>query len=311
MRVIAEIGSCFSSFEQAKDSIQIAAQLGADAVKFQLYDDKALYGYDQSPYDMPVPKDWLPKEWLPKLQDKAKAAGVEFMCSAFSPALALEVDPYVNTHKVASAEISHLRLLEMINTFKKPVIVSTGASTEADIRIALKTLKDCPVTLLYCVSEYPARAVNFDYMEKLKRFNVPVGFSDHTTDYIEIPRAAKARGATVIEKHVNFFDVRCPDSGHSLNREQFRDMIAAIKGQPVGPASELDMYLKHNRRLIAIRDISPGERFREGYNYGAFRSKQVDQEALPANYEDLYRKLDASASQIYIKQGSAITPQAI
>jgi sialic acid synthase SpsE len=294
--IIAEIGSNWRTFDDCKDSIAKAKACGADAVKFQAFTAEALYGvraidpaqtievFDHiSVTDgaLTVEEDYrgrLPLEWLPKLKAKADVCGIEFMCSAFSPELVAAVDPFVNVHKIASAELTHVRILEAVRKTGKPVILSTGASGERDIEQALTYLKGSPVILMYCVASYPARAVDLRAIEALRvRFGSPVGFSDHTTDVLEIPyRATSLYGACVIEKHVDFVGGDTPDHGHSLTCDQFMLMVKSIRSEhriTLGPVGEeQDMVLRHNRRLIATRDIQAGETFKEGKNFGIYRS---------------------------------------
>jgi N,N'-diacetyllegionaminate synthase len=309
--VIAEVGSNWSSFEEAMNSVSIAAAVGADAVKFQLYTEEALYGVSIDPLahwrkglgdtremiQMPkAPRDpnkpaapgVLSIDWLPKLKEKADACGIEFMCSAFSPELVVAVDPYVQIHKVASAELTHLRILERLRSIRKPVLLSTGASGLGDIARALQILEATPVTLLYCVAAYPARSVRLELIPMLAReFGKPVGFSDHTTDITSLPTAAVKYGACVIEKHFTAFpELSSPDREHSLTPDEFKLMVQVLRGDEAanahfGPVrEEIPMLLRHNRRLIATRDISSGETFQEGVNFGIYRSLKDDQRGL-------------------------------
>ena len=87
--IVAEVGSNFKTLDDCRRSIQLAKSCGADAVKFQAFDHKALYGFDGEISGS------LPLEWLPGLADKANSLGIEFMCSAFSPEILLEVNRYV------------------------------------------------------------------------------------------------------------------------------------------------------------------------------------------------------------------------
>lgn len=318
--IIAEVGSNWQTFDDCKDSIAKAASCGADAVKFQAYDHKALYGVsrrsvawggleDPNRDDVVFPGT-LPLEWLPKLKAKADACGIEFMCSAFSPELVEAVDPYVNVHKVASAEMTHIRILEKLRKLGKPVILSTGASGEADIRGALHVLTahpdsdrlglysgsnwgpnegkssyhypPVPVILMYCVAAYPANEVNLDTLPLLRgRFGIPVGYSDHTTDVGVIPEASVRMGACVLEKHfTGLGDLDSPDRPHSLTAEQFAKMVRYIRGDVatvIGPSGdERPMILRHNRRVLAITDIAVGQSLQEGVNFGIYRSLKDD-----------------------------------
>jgi N,N'-diacetyllegionaminate synthase len=275
MKIIAEVGSNWTTFEHAKDSIAQAKACGADAVKFQAFTPGALYGLTDA-FEMRPP--YLPLDWLPKLAEKAKACGIEFMCTAFSPELVEAVDPFVQTHKVASAELTHIRLLQAIRKTGKPVLLSTGASGLQDIKNALDVLKPCQVTLMHCVAAYPARATSLTRIKALRdRFELPVGYSDHSTSCDDIPKLAQDMGAVVLEKHVTAFpDLVTPDQPHSLTMAQFKYMVDYLKGRvnalSPGHEEEKGMILRHNRRLIAIRDIAKGARLVEGENFGIYRA---------------------------------------
>lgn len=270
MKVIAEIGSNWSTFEDCKNSIAQAKLSGADAVKFQLYSAEALYGFKREI------SNELPVEWLPKLYEKANACGIEFMCTAFSPELINVVDPYVKTHKVASAELTHVRMLEKLKQIGKPVYLSTGASGEADITMALEVIGNTPVTLMHCIAAYPARATKLKRITELKKFNRPVGYSDHSISCDDIPVLAKSFGATVIEKHVNFVSANGPDSPHSLTGAEFKYMCAVLKSQVADINEERAMVMQHNRRIVALKEIREGETLIENENFGIFRALKED-----------------------------------
>jgi sialic acid synthase SpsE len=98
------------------------------------------------------------------------------------------------------------------------------------------------------------------------------------------PMGSVLAGACVLEKHVNFVGVESPDSPHSLNEHEFKLMVKAVRGdvEPrLGPTpEETEMLLRHNRRLIATKDIKSGETFRENENFGIYRSLKDDTHAL-------------------------------
>jgi sialic acid synthase SpsE len=281
--IIAEVGSNWTSLEDCLHSIRQAKACGADAVKFQAYDWEALYGVPFGPGVTKIAGQ-LPIDWLPHLKSECDYVGIEFMCSAFSPELVEAVDPFVNVHKVASAEMTHVRILEKLMEIGKPVILSTGASGVKDIVMALGTLGDTPVVLMYCESSYPATEIHFGKLVNLKQLGTLVGYSDHSTDVLVIPVVSTAYGACVIEKHVTFIDAETPDSGHSLNGEQFKKMIDHLNGGTVGhigpSQQEKPMVLRHNRRLIATCDIAAGDTFRENENFGIYRSLKDDTHAF-------------------------------
>lgn len=304
MRVIAEIGSCFKGFEQAKDAITMAKRSGADYVKFQLHSHQDLYGYGS---DLPNPGSIDP-DWLPKLADKAAAADIGFMCTAFSPEKLELVDKFVDIHKIASSDLTHTRLLEAARETQKHVLLSTGASGQADIKEALQILGPA-AQLMYCVSAYPARAVDLGMISVLGELSQrPVGFSDHTTDYLTIPKMAQDLGATFLEKHVNFFGVDCPDSPHSLDGHEFLAMTKHLRGEAVPVLGETDMMTMHNRRLVATATISPGSVFKEGINFGAYRVKEPDSVGLSPF---LINRVAGKTCQKYLNAGDPIGPDAL
>jgi N-acetylneuraminate synthase len=304
--IIAEVGSNWRTLEDCMTSISMAKACGAHAVKFQAFDDESLYGikvkrgyagpHGESVYECGKHPSALPLEWLPKLKEKADACGIEFMCSAFSPELVAAVDPFVNLHKVASAEMTHVRILEKLRSFGKPVILSTGASGVDDIQQALEVLAQIPTILMYCVAAYPAQEITLETIQTIKAsFGGPVGYSDHSTDVLHIPvSAVRDFGACVLEKHFTAIDGDTPDAPHSLNSDQFKRMVTHI-GQGgegvIGPTrEETPMILRHNRRLIATKDIAVGEPLTEGVNFGIYRSLKDDTHAYsPWMVDDVRR----------------------
>lgn len=336
--VIAEIGSNFRTLEDCLYSIRQAKGCGASAVKFQAYTREALYGVKQ--YTALTPEAWdggptfvdrpmpgtLPLDWLPKLKYECDKVGVEFMCSAFSPDLLKAVDPYVSLHKIASAELTHVRLLEAARECGKPVILSTGASGEADIGNALNVLGHSgggyippaehfptPTVLMYCVAAYPAKEINTAIILHLKQtFGCLAGYSDHSLDALIIPRTAVEQGACVLEKHVTFISDDTPDSPHSLSGDQFRKMVGFIRHgslPTIGPTpEELPMILRHNRRLIATQDIAAGVTLQEGVNFGIYRSLKDDTKALSPWLID---QVNGRMAKGRIKMGDGIGPQDI
>lgn len=296
--IVAEVGSNWRTREDCLNSVVLAAKCGADAVKFQALYHEALYGLPQpkrkfgtvalAPQvdhgDYICEPGQLPLGWIQHLRAKAAACGIEFMCSAFSPELVEAVDPYVNIHKVASAELTHVRILEKLKAIGKPVILSTGASGDEDIARALDVLGDTPTVLLYCIAAYPARHVEPMVMWCIgKDHDRMVGYSDHTTDVAVIPRAFVQAGARVLEKHVNFAGVDSPDAPHSLSTDEFRLMVCSLDPNYAlcdDRTAEKPMIQRHNRRLIATRDLPAGSILQEGVNFGIYRSLKDDAHAF-------------------------------
>lgn len=330
--IVAEVGSNWQTREQAIASVGAAKAMGADCVKFQAFTYEALYGsdigfryrYSGDGVDTNCP--YLPLDWLPALKEKADACGIDFACTAFSPELVAAVDPFVAWHKVASSDLCHPQLLQAIKAKKKPVILSTGASSGGDIRRALAEFQywfdpndedyvadpKCPlIVLLYCISAYPAKTIDLDHLRLLReRFELPIGFSDHSIDIVGHPVEAARRGATVIEKHFTAFpELDTPDRPHSLTPVEFVTMVDFIRGvrRPViGPTpEERDMLLRHNRRLLATRNIAEGETLEYGRNFGAYRSLVDDTRGLSPF---AWSQLQGKRAKLAIERGVGIGP---
>lgn len=310
--VIAEVGSNWVNKQDCLDSIVKAKQCGANAVKFQAFNHHALYGSGDGVNKPPTPMiGSLPVEWLRDLKAKSDSARIEFMCSAFSPELVEAVDPYVNIHKVASAELTHTRILQTLAQIGKPVILSTGASGVEDIAQAIKLLGNCPIILLYCVAGYPAREIDLDCIPLLhNQFGTLVGFSDHSTDALVIPSCAVKAGAVVLEKHFTAIEAETPDRGHSLDVRSFRAMVDALRGEKVtrlGPSREEQaMVSRHNRRLIATHEIKKGDLLQEGFNFGIYRSLKDDEKAL---HPFLIDRVNGLRAKCDIGPGDGIGPE--
>jgi len=312
--IIAEVGSNWRTFDDCKNSIAQAKKCGADAVKFQAYSADALYGSNPGgylEYFNTVNQGSLPLEWLPGLAEKARACGIELMCSAFSPELVDAVDPHVNLHKVASAELTHKRILERLAKIGKPVVLSTGASGLQDVGGALQILGTTPVVLLHCVAGYPARETRLGRIKILAdEFYRPVGYSDHSLSVDDIPIIATTlMKACVLEKHVNFVEADGPDAPHSLTADEFKTMVEAIRGTGTwGPGwtrEEGGMIRRHNRRLIATRDLPAGTQLKEGENFGIYRSLKDDSHAFHAFAVD---EINGKQTKRDIKAGQGIGP---
>jgi N,N'-diacetyllegionaminate synthase len=278
--IIAEVGSNFRDLRDCLDSIAQAKKAGADAVKFQAYNSLAMFGQDLGRM-----KGELPLEWLPQLKEKADACGIEFMCTAFSPEILAEVDKYVEVHKIASSDLTHFDLLIAAKETGKPVLLSTGASSIGDISAAINVLGKENLIVLYCVSSYPTRMTDLRVMHMIgDEFDVITGFSDHSLDIVGYPVIAADNGAAVIEKHFTAIDADTPDRPHSLTVSEFKLMVDHIRGdkQPaIAPTvEERDMFLRHNRRLVATTTIHAGEHLIKGENFGAYRCLYDDSRGL-------------------------------
>ncbi len=318
--IVAEVGSNWLTLADCLLSIDEAAKAGADAVKFQAFRSEAMYG----PLAEARKSQWeLPLSWLPELARRSEAAGIEFMCTAFSPELVAAIDPFVKRHKVASSDATTPHILEAVRATGKQVLFSTGALTLDEVALAWITLQDDagrmspPTVILYCVAAYPARSVDLRQMVAL-RSRCPgalVGYSDHTTDIIQTPLTAVTEyGAVVVEKHFTAITAPTPDHGHSLSPMEFSLMVDALRGRqaevPVSKfTDEAEMMALHKRRVVAIRDIAEGETFTEA-NCGCYRArKPCEDHVSPFRFKDLTSGERKAAHPI--KAGSSVRPQDI
>lgn len=290
--IIAEAGVNHNgSFELAKQLVDKAAEAGADIVKFQTckaenvisrYADKAEYqkkttGEADTQLDM-VRKLMLTYEEYGQLKDYCEEKGIRFLSTAFDlPSVDYLHSIGMGLWKIPSGEITNLPLLIKIAQLHEPIIMSTGMSVLEEVGNAVRVLKEngaTDITLLHCTTEYPApyEDVNLKAMDTMKEaFGFPVGYSDHTKG-IEIPIAAVARGACVIEKHFTLDrNMEGPDHKASLEPQELAEMVRTIRNveQAIGDgikkvsASELKNQDIARKSIIAAKAIKAGETFTE------------------------------------------------
>lgn len=235
--VIAEAGSNFDGkLSQAKELIDIAAEAKADAVKFQLFRAAVLYPDATQPVHARVKEVEFPREWIGELQAHAKKRAIDFLATPFD-AEAIDVleKAGMPAYKWGSSETTNHRLLLKVARLKKPVYLSTGMCTMADIAEAVEILDEngCPeTTILHCYAVYPTeyKDANLRVIDTLRRaFGKPVGFSDHSLG-IALPIAAAALGATVIEKHFTISrKLKGPDHSYAIEPNELKEMVAHIR----------------------------------------------------------------------------------
>jgi len=243
--LIAEVGSNHGGdLESAKTYIRAAKDAGADAVKFQTLAKEKLISpqmdQDGRLVDNPGWKIFsnlpLLEEWHPILKRTADECGIEFMSTPFYlEAVDLLEACGVQTHKIASGDITFVPLLEKVGKTGKRVILSTGASDLVDIRTAVNILKKAGssrVDLLHCVTNYPPvwEEMNLRSIVTMKNeFHATVGISDHTPGSI-VPLACVALGGEIIEKHVTFDrSSPGPDHPYAMTFEEFRRMSGDVR----------------------------------------------------------------------------------
>lgn len=282
--IIAEAGVNHNgSPELARQLIDAAADAGADAVKFQTFKAERLVtaqapkadyqkrtsGSEESQLAM-LQRLELSDPAHAELQRYAQARGLLFLSTPFDEISADFLDQLgLPLFKIPSGEITNLPFLRHLAAKGKTVILSTGMSTLAEVETALAALAGCEVTLLHCVSNYPAQPADVNLRAMLtmrSAFGVAVGYSDHTLGS-EISIAAAALGAEVIEKHLTLDrTLPGPDHAASLEPLEFRAMVAAIRnvqaalgdGQKIPAASEAAMAAVARKSVIVVTDLAAG-----------------------------------------------------
>jgi len=270
----------------ARKLIEVAAAAGADAVKFQTFRaedmvtgsaEKAPYqkettGSEESQIDM-LKKLELSRDDFEELSGYACKEGLIFLSTPFDKgSVDLLDDIDVPAFKIASSDITNIPLLAHVAGKKKPVILSTGMSTLAEVQAALGQMRQQgakEIVLLHCVSSYPARIEesNLRAMATLRQtFNMPVGLSDHTPG-ITVPVAATALGACIIEKHFTLDkEMPGPDHRASLSPGELKEMVKAVRdtekalgdGEKRPTASEEKNKQAVRRSIVAAVDIPAG-----------------------------------------------------
>ena len=278
------------NFDQAVAIIAAAKAAGADAVKLQTYTPdtltidchneffriKGTLWEGRNLYEL-YGEAYTPWAWQPKLKEIADGLGIELFSTPFDPtAVDFLESMNVAVHKVASFESVDLPLLRRIGATGKPVIMSTGMATLAEIDEAVKTLRAAgtqELVLLKCTSAYPTppSAMNLRTIPHLAAaFGVPTGLSDHTLG-ITVPVAAVTLGACMIEKHFTISrDLPGPDSKFSLEPAEFKTMVEAVRTAEAAlgevhyglqPDEEVSRVFR--RSLFVVQDMQPGELFTE------------------------------------------------
>lgn len=248
--IIAEAGVNHNGdLETAKKLVDEAAKAGADAVKFQTFRAEALASKDakKADYQMETTEqtesqfDMLKKlELTPDMHEQLIAycaqKGIMFLSTPFDIDSAHYLEECgIAVFKIPSGEITNYPYLREIGKMGKKVILSSGMSTLEEIKTAVKILKDngsSDITVLHCNTEYPTpyKDVNLRAMITIKKeLGLAVGYSDHTQG-IEVPIAAAALGAAVIEKHFTLDrNMEGPDHKASLEPEELRAMVRAVR----------------------------------------------------------------------------------
>ena len=288
--IVAEISANHNqSFEHAVRLIHSAKEVGADAVKFQTYTPDTMTISCNNPY-FQIGKGtiweghnlydlyndaYTPWEWQPELKSLAESLDLDFFSTPFDPtAVDFLEDMNVSAYKIASFEIVDLPFIKQVAQTGKPIIMSTGMATLTEIDEAVQTICKAggmQLALLQCKSAYPAAPdeMNLRTIPHLSEtFGVPIGLSDHTLG-IMVSVAAVSLGACIIEKHFTLSrDKRGPDSAFSMEPNEFRAMVEAIRtveralGEVSYEVTNQEVASRVFRRsLFVVKDMEVGDTF--------------------------------------------------
>ncbi len=277
--IIAEAGMNHDgSLGNAVRLAEVAAAAGADAVKFQLHDAAAETTRDAaSPPYFRGESRWAyfertaftDAQWR-SLKEACDAAGIEFLCSAFSVEALERVDALgVRRHKIPSGEVTNLELVRRAGATGKPVLLSSGMSSWSELDAAVAAGGN-DVTILQCTSAYPAspERVGLNLLAELRqRYGRPVGLSDHARGpYAAL--AAVTLGAEVIEKHFTLSrDLYGPDAALALEPGELRSLVEGVREIERMLASPVDkddlgpyeaMKRVFEKSVVAAADIPAG-----------------------------------------------------
>jgi len=291
--VIAEMsGNHNQSLDRALEIVDAAADAGADAIKLQTYlpetmtldvagpgftiDDPKSLWYNRKLFDL-YREAHTPWEWHAPIIERAKARGMEWLSTPFDASAVKFLEQFdPPAYKIASFELTDLALIECAARTGRPLILSTGMGTVAEIDQAVRAARSAgarDIVLLKCTSTYPASPGNSNvatvpHMRDL--FGTQVGLSDHTAG-IGVAVAAVALGATVVEKH---FTLRRSDGGvdsaFSLEPQELRMLVEETRrawqglGRIAYGASEAERpSLQFRRSIYVSKDVRAGERYTE------------------------------------------------
>lgn len=289
--IIAEAGVNHNgSLELAVQMIDAAKKAGVDIIKFQTakpenlvskYAEKAKYQKkttcsDETQLEM-LRKIMLPFEDFILLKKHCEETGIGFLTTPFDMESIYYVDNLVDVWKIPSGEITNFPYLVEIARTGKPVILSTGMATLEEVEDAVGILKEYgtkEITLLHCNTQYPTPYddVNLLAMKTLaEKTKLPIGYSDHTQG-IDVPIAAVALGATVVEKHFTLDrNMEGPDHKASLEPDELQKMVESIRnieralgnGVKIPSKSETENIAVARKSIVAKRRIGAGEVFTE------------------------------------------------
>lgn len=288
--IVAEMSANHNqNFDEATKVIEAAKDAGADAIKLQTYTpdtltidsareyfliNKGSIWEGRNLYQL-YREAYTPWEWQPKLKEIAVRLDIDLFCTPFDfSAVDFLEKMEVPAYKIASFEIVDMPLIRRIAKTGKPIVMSTGMATLAEIDEAVSTIRKAgcsQLALLKCTCAYPSRLEDMNLLtipHLADAYGLPAGLSDHTLG-TTVPVAAVALGACIIEKHLTLSrSIAGPDSAFSLEPHEFKAMVEAVRttekalGQVSYGASENEKQsLIFRRSLFVVLDMKAGEIF--------------------------------------------------
>jgi N,N'-diacetyllegionaminate synthase len=290
--IIAEAGVNHNgSLDTAIQMIKVASECGADVIKFQTFNASKLVTrqarmadyqiknteMNESQHNM-LARLQLDHEDFKVLREECERYKIEFLSTAFdTESLEFLAGMMPNRFKVPSGEITNLHYLRQVASYGKEIFLSTGMASMAEIQTAVNALENSGmkregIVILHCTTNYPTQMheVNLRAMNTIGReFKVRVGYSDHTLG-IEVPVAAVALGATVIEKHFTIDrEMAGPDHKASMEPEELKALVVAIRNteialgsdQKIPTESELQIAKVARKSIVVRAPIKKGEKF--------------------------------------------------
>ncbi len=277
--LIAEIGNNHEGDSKlALELASAAAESGADVVKVQLIDPERLVNISQTQRIEQLTRFRLPMQTFEEMAQVVRSKGALFMASALDVDSLDAVAPLLDGVKIASGDLDFHPLLIKAASYGKPIILSTGMSTLAEIKTSIDVIASSlnaglladQLALLHCVSLYPASLVdaNLKAIQTLREtFNLMVGYSDHTLG-IESAIAALGLGARIVEKHFTLDKTRTTFRDHALSADpvdmrrladvmhQYDAMLGS--GDKNISEAEGQMAIAARRSIVAARDLPAG-----------------------------------------------------
>lgn len=325
--VIAELSANHGhSIDNAQATVRAAKECGADAIKIQTYTaDTITLDCDNEYFQIKQGTIWdgntlhklyqeayTPWEWHAAIKEEAEKQGLVFFSTPFDFSAVDFLETLdVPLYKIASFEIADIPLIEYTAAKGKPMIISTGIATLADIEAAVAACRrvgNDDITLLKCTSSYPAPVEEANLLtipNLAETFRVKVGLSDHTMGHA-VPIAAVALGASVIEKHfIVDRSIGGPDASFSMTPDEFKLMVDGVRtaelalGRVSYELSEkVAASRKFGRSLFACEDIKAGEAFTSNN----VRSVRPSDGLAPKHYEEVL----ASRARCDIAKGTPL-----